>query len=134
MQALEEPPASSARTTVLIADDLAEWRARIRELLCGSEEWQIIGEASDGQEAVDRATELQPDIILLDVGMPCLNGIEAAKIIRQTSPNSRILFVTQDGDEDLKNAALRLGAAGYIMKADAAHELVASMSAATTVR
>ena len=105
-------------------DELAEWRLQVRNILRTRPEWNIIGEATDGQEAVQIATEMQPDIILLDVGMPSLNGIEAAKIISKECPKSRILFVTQDGDADIRNAAMLTGAAGYVLKANAGNELI----------
>jgi len=115
---------------ILVVDDVAAWRRQIRSLLKTHPEWTLIAEASDGKEAVERATELQPDIILLDVGMPVLNGIEAAKIIRERCPNSRILFVTQDGDRDIRDEAMRAGALGYVLKTNAAHELVNVISSA----
>ena len=82
--------------SVLIADDHASWQDSLRSILKTQPEiWDIIGEASDGQEAAEQATEMQPDIILLDVGMPLMDGIQAARVIRQRSPKSRIVFVTQ---------------------------------------
>jgi len=115
---------------ILVVDDVAAWRKQIRSLLKAHPEWTVIGEASDGKEAIQKATELGPDIILLDVGMPALNGIEAAKIIRQTCPKSRILFVTQDGDHDIRDEAMRAGALGYVLKTNAAQELVSVISTA----
>ena len=94
----------SNETRVLVVNDFAPWRDQIRSLLKTRPEWKIIGEASDGQEAIEKATEMQPDIILLDLGMSVLR-IEAARIIQQTSPKSKILFVTQDGDNDTMDAA-----------------------------
>jgi DNA-binding NarL/FixJ family response regulator len=79
-------------------------------------EWQVISEACDGLQAVQRASELRPDIILLDIRMPILNGLEAAERIRECCADSRIIFVTQENDEDIKTAALRTGAAGYLLK------------------
>lgn len=92
-------------------------------------EWQVIGEACDGLEAVQRTTELQPDIVLLDVGMPMLNGIEAAERIRRNSPTSKIIFVTQESDPDFRIAALSVGAEGYLLKAQAMHELLPAVEA-----
>jgi len=107
---------------ILVADDFAPWRAQARSLLQQRPEWQII-EACDGLEAVHKATELRPDIVLLDIGMPILNGIEAAEKIREATPQSRIIFVTSDGDADVKAAALATGAEAYLAKARAASEL-----------
>jgi DNA-binding NarL/FixJ family response regulator len=88
----------------------------------------IIGEASDGQEAIEKAAETQPDIILLDVGMPSLNGIEAARIIRRRCPESKIVFVTQDGDSDIRDAAMQIGAADYVLKTNAETQLLDAMA------
>ena len=79
---------------ILIADDSAEWRSRIRTILKTQPGWQVIGEACVGLEAVHLTTKLCPDIVLLDIGMPFLNGIEVAKRISQGSSSSRIIFVT----------------------------------------
>jgi DNA-binding NarL/FixJ family response regulator len=95
-------------------------------------EWQVIGEASDGFQGVLRTTELHPDIVLIDIGMPIMNGIEAAKRIRQASPASKIIFVTQENDADTRSAALATGAEGYLLKANAASELLHFMEACST--
>lgn len=115
---------------ILVVDDYAAWRDRMRSLLMAHPEWNVIGEACDGQEAINKATEMQPDIVLLDVAMPTLNGIDAANIIRHQCPKSRILFVTQDGDDDVRSAAMRSGAAGYVLKANLANELLDAISTA----
>ena len=81
--------------SILVADDFAEWRVGVRSLLRVRPEWQVIAEACDGVEAVRSTEEMHPHVVLLDVGMPILNGIEAAKQIRQVSPDSKIIFVTQ---------------------------------------
>ena len=72
----EEPRSSSALATILVSDDLAQWRARVREILCRWPEWQIIGEACDGLEVVRKAAEMRPDPVLLDIGMPVMNGAD----------------------------------------------------------
>jgi len=115
---------------ILLVDDFAPWRDKLRSLLKVRPEWNIIGEACDGQEAIRKASEMQPDIVLLDVGMSPLNGIEAAKVIHHRSPKSKILFVTQDGDDDIRNAAMQVGAVGYVLKMNAAHELADVISSA----
>ena len=92
-------------------------------------EFQIVSEVSDGLEAVQKAEELQPDLILFDVGLPTLNGIEAARRIRKLSPESKILFVSQESSADVVQEALRLGALGYIAKTDAGSELLTAVEA-----
>ena len=88
---------------------------------------QVIGVACDGLEAVQKAAELQPDLILLDIGLPMLNGIEAARQIRQVSPNSKILFLSQELDVEVARAALNAGGHGYVVKSDAFSELFAAV-------
>jgi len=90
---------------------------------------QVIGEASDGLEAVRKAEELQPDLILMDVGLPTLNGIEAARQIRKLSAKSRILFVSQESSADVVQEAFCIGALGYVIKTHAAIELLAALDA-----
>jgi len=116
---------------ILVVDDFAEWRVRVRSMLQARPEWKVIGEACDGLEAVQRTTELQPDIVLLDIGMPILNGIEAAKRIRQDSPSSRIIFVTQENDADIRSEALATGAERYLLKANAMEELLPAVEASS---
>src|SRR5208283_3091083 len=90
-------------------------------------ELQVIGEASDGLEAVSKAEVLQPDLIVLDIGLPTLNGIEAAWRIRLLSPNSKIIFVSQESSADVVQEAFHLGAHGYVVKAHAGSEILAAV-------
>ena len=92
-------------------------------------QWQIVGEACDGFQAIQRAAELHPDLVLLDVGMPALNGIEAAAHIQQISPQSKIVFLTQDGDADIRHEALAAGAHGYVVKIDVDSTLLTTIAA-----
>jgi DNA-binding NarL/FixJ family response regulator len=92
-------------------------------------EWQVISEAPDGLEAVQIAQDLKPEIILLDVGLPKLNGIEAARRIRQLSPNSKIMFLSMNNSPDVVQAALSTGALGYVCKTDVKRELLPAMDA-----
>jgi DNA-binding NarL/FixJ family response regulator len=114
---------------ILIVDDFKDWRRQVHSLLRGRPEWQVIAEASDGLEAVQKAQDLMPDIILLDIGLPELNGIEAVQQIRQRSPNSKIVFLSQNCDPDIVRAALGTGASGYVRKTAAGRELLPAMDA-----
>ena len=108
---------------ILVADDFVPWRLRVRELLHGRPEWHL-EDACDGHEAVQKSADLLPDVVLLDIGIPVLNGIDAAKKIRREAPRSAIIFVTESADEDVKAAVLALGAQGYLSKANAVTELL----------
>jgi DNA-binding NarL/FixJ family response regulator len=112
---------------VLIVDDYEPWRRFIRLTLLAYENLQVIGEVSDGLEAVEKAYQLQPDLILLDIGLPKLNGIEAARRIREVSPASKILFVSENRAADLAEEGLRVGGGGYVVKSSAAAELSAAI-------
>jgi len=106
-------------------DDYEPFR---RAIVSGLERPELVfAEASDGGEAVQKAKELQPDLILLDIGLPKLNGIEAANQIRQLSPKSKILFVSECRSADIAEAALNTGAAGYVVKSDAMRDLSAAV-------
>ena len=115
---------------ILVVEDFALFRQFVLSNLRQRAEFQLIYEASDGLEAVQRAEALQPDLILLGIGLPRLSGIEAGRRIRRVSPNSKILFVSQNLSADVVQEALRLGAQGYLLKADAAYELLPAVDAA----
>lgn len=115
---------------VLVVDDYEPWRRFATSELQKQPELLIVGEAADGLRAVEQARELLPDVILLDVSLPTLNGIEAATLIRQHSSHSKILFFSQDLSADIAEKAFEIGAAGYVVKADAATDL---LPAVTTV-
>ena len=110
-------------------DDFGRWCSVVCSMLQKQPELQVIGEASDGLEAVQKAQELQPDLILLDIGLPKLNGIEAAWRIRKVSTKSKILFVSQESAGEWVREALRAGADGYVVKADAGRELLTAVNA-----
>jgi DNA-binding NarL/FixJ family response regulator len=114
---------------VLVVDDHRDWRNLVRLLLQIRPEWEVICEVSDGSEAVQKAQELKPDMILLDIGLPKLNGIEAARQIRQLSPNSKIVFVSMDNSLDVVQVALATGALGYVYKVEAGSELLPAVEA-----
>ena len=109
---------------VLIVDDFEPWRGFVRSTLQQRPKVRVIGEASDGLEAVEKAQSLQPDLILLDIGLPGLNGIEAARQVREVAPQSKIIFVTQETSADIMKEAIGLGGMGYVVKAKVESELL----------
>ena len=113
----------------IVVDDYEPWCRFVRLTLLVQEELQIIGEFSDGPEAIQKAKELQPDLILLDIGLPTLNGIEVARRIGEISPTSKILFVSENRSADVAEEALRTGGGGYVAKSDAARELLPAINA-----
>jgi len=115
--------------TIVVADDFAPFRRLVRSKLQQSEFYTVI-EASDGIEAVAMATKFRPDLVLLDIEMPNLDGLKAAAQIRSISPESRILFVSTHCDPGLVQSALSDGAVGYLCKADINHELLPAIEAA----
>jgi len=121
-----DTPQSAFR--VLVVDDFEPWRQQICSMLQTQPELRVVAEIADGLEAVQKAQELEPDLILLDIGLPNLNGIEAAKRIRQVAPGAKIIFVTQNSDKDVARAALSTGAQGYVLKIDAGSELFTAMA------
>ena len=118
-----------SKTRVLVVDDYKPWQDFICSMIEGAQGVQIVGRASDGLAAVQKASELQPDLILLDLGLPILNGIEAALRIRQCAPKSRILFVSENRDRGIADAAIAAGAVGYIVKSHAAKDLLPVLNA-----
>jgi DNA-binding NarL/FixJ family response regulator len=124
--ARSDSPRSSVR--ILLVDDFEPWRRHVHSIIQTWLELCVVAEVADGVEAVQRAQELKPDLILLDIGLPSLNGIEAANRIRKIIPDAKIIFVTQNSDKDVVRAALSTGAHGYVLKTDAARELITAMA------
>lgn len=114
---------------VLAVDDFEPWRSFVSSALQQQLDLQTFVEASDGLEAVFKAETLRPDLILLDIGLPTLNGIEAASRIRDVSPNSKILFLSEESSPEVAEAALEAGGAGYVVKSDAGRELLTAVKA-----
>ena len=114
---------------ILLADDFEAWRRQVRLRLQTRPELQVVCEASDGSEAVQMADDLKPDLLVLDIGLPKLNGVEAARRIRQLSPNSKIIFLSQNNSRAIVQAALDTGALGYVCKVKAQEELLAAIDA-----
>ena len=114
---------------ILVVDDFEMFRQFVVELLGKRPELQVVGEASDGPEALQKAVELRPDLILLDIGLPSLNGIEVARQMRSLVPESKIIFLTQESSSDVVQEALSLGARGYVTKNMAHADLFAAVEA-----
>lgn len=108
-----------AGSRTLIVEDYEDFRQFLRFTLHEKTQCRVIGEASDGLEAVQQAEKLQPDLILMDLALPKLNGMEAGRRIRKLCPNSKIVFLSQDSSPEIVRGALRMGALGYLLKSDA---------------
>lgn len=108
---------------VLIVDDNPAWRRFVASTLQNKSEFQVVGEVGDGLESVHRAEELNPDLVIMDIGLPTMNGIEATRRIRNVLPMSQVVCLTENRSWDIAQEALRSGAAGYVVKADAGREL-----------
>jgi len=115
--------------TVLIADDKASFRRAVSSILADLPDLKLLAEAADGAEAIAKAAELNPDLVLLDISLPGIHGVEAAYRIRELVPHTRILFLTQYDSPDFVQAALRSGAEGYVLKVDAGSELLQAAKA-----
>lgn len=116
-------------TRVLLADDHAVLRSGLRLLLTSQNQYEVVGEASSGTETLALAGQLQPDLILLDLSMPALGGIDALPMLRKISPSARILVLTMHDDAQYLRQALKLGASGYVLKKAADSELLAAVRA-----
>ena len=114
---------------ILIADDHEVVRRGVRVLLEAHAGWEICAEVVDGREAVEKARKLQPDIVILDIGMPALNGFEATRLIRDASPASQVLILTMHESEQVVREVLAAGARGYVLKSDAGRDLVTAVEA-----
>jgi DNA-binding NarL/FixJ family response regulator len=120
---LPSPSLNRPAIRVLVVEDFAALRQVICLKLGKRPGLQVIGEAADGLEAVQKSVELKPDLVLMDIGLPSLNGIEAARQIRKLVPESKIIFLSQDSSEVVVQEALSLGAHGYVVKANAVRDL-----------
>ena len=114
---------------VLVVDDSARWQLAILKRIETESDLKIVAQAGDGSQAVQKAAALQPDIVVMDLALPLMSGLEATRRIRSTSPNSKVLFLSQHGSQDFIDAAYNAGACGYILKSDAASDLIAGIRA-----
>jgi DNA-binding NarL/FixJ family response regulator len=121
---------SKTSIRLLLVDDHDVARRGIRSVLASSPDLEVVGETADGEEAVKKAGELHPDIILLDISLPGVSGIDAAKAIHKVSPETRVIFVSQHDSVRIAKDALSVGASGYVVKSDAGRDLLAAIDAA----
>lgn len=125
----EEAMSDRSFIGVLVVDDSAPWCRFLVNALQANLQILVVGIVSDGIDAVRKTQDLQPDLILLDIGLPELNGIEAAKLIRKHSADSKIIFVTAEADPEIARTALDSGGLGYVVKSDAGRELSSAVEA-----
>jgi DNA-binding NarL/FixJ family response regulator len=122
-----------AAIRIMVVDDFKQWRETLTSIVEATEGFRVVAEACNGLEAIAKAGRLLPDIVLLDIGLPLLNGLEAAARIRKASPGSKIIFVTQEQDSDIRTAAFANGAEGYLLKSRAVAELKRTIDAARPI-
>jgi len=112
---------------ILVVDDFAPWRRFLKTLLAVTPEWQLSGEAINGADALRKAQELQPDLVLLDLDLPDVSGIDLARQLQIVVPNAKIVFLTAESSSDIANAALSTGALGYLLKSKVVSELLPAL-------
>jgi DNA-binding NarL/FixJ family response regulator len=118
-----------AAIDVLVVDDFTDWQHFVRTCLCQKPDMHIAGFATTAAEAIQKAKELQPDLVTMDISLPGLDGIEAARQIRMLTPRSKILFLSGNSDPEVVRQAFMAGGDGYVLKWDAARDLVAGVEA-----
>jgi DNA-binding NarL/FixJ family response regulator len=116
---------------VLVVDDHAFIRRGVQTILDPFPEWELCGEADNGNDAIRLAEELKPEVIIMDLSMPGLNGIEATRVIRKAQPGVKIVLLTLHESAELVRSAFRAGARGYLLKTDAEQELVKALTVVT---
>lgn len=119
-----------SKTRVLVVDDFEQWREFVCTTIQTIPNLVVVGVASDGPEAIDKAATLRPDLVVLDIGLPTLNGIEVARRIRRVSPRSTIVFLTENPSREVIEECFRTGASGYVVKSSAGNDLISAINAA----
>lgn len=114
---------------ILLADDHEVVRAGLRALLEEQSGWEVVAEAADGRDAVEKASKLKPDVVVIDIAMPSLNGLEAVRQIIKAVPNTKVLVLTMYDSDPLIQQVLQAGARGYLLKSDAGRDLVSAIDA-----
>lgn len=114
---------------ILVVDNFPTWRGLIKTLLALTPEWQLVGEASNGPEAEARVRELRPDIVLLEIDLPVIDGIQLARILHAEYPETRLVFLTTENSPEMAEFALSAGALGYVLKVSVVEELLPALNA-----
>jgi DNA-binding NarL/FixJ family response regulator len=114
---------------ILLADDHEILRRGLRDLIETQEGWVVCGEAADGRTATELARELRPDVVVMDIGMPLLNGLDATRAVRKECPTAQVLILSMHESEQIVREVLASGARGYVMKSDASKELIQALGA-----
>lgn len=122
-------PHPSPELRILVADDHELMRRGVRSLLEAESGWKVVGEVSNGQELLKKAQELKPDVIVLDIGMPVLNGLEASRRLKKLLPTVKILVLSMHDSEQMARSVLEAGARGYVTKSDTSRDLVLAIEA-----
>src|SRR5215468_2946242 len=112
---------------ILIVDDHEIFRRGLRSLLESRADWEVCGEATDGEDAVEKAKQMQPDVIVLDITMPRLNGLDATALLRKKVPEAKIVILSQHQPALMKQVALSAGASAYVTKSEVSRELMAAI-------
>src|SRR5512138_3685208 len=115
--------------SILVADDHVVVRKGVRALLESQPKWKVTAEASNGNDAVEKAIRLRPDLVIMDLSMPELNGLDATALLLKANPNARVLILSMHNSEDLIRKTLNSGARGYVLKSDAERDLVTAVEA-----
>jgi DNA-binding NarL/FixJ family response regulator len=131
---IENQEPMTATTRILLVDDHPIVREGLRTVLQRRAGWEVVGEASNGEEALEKLEQLQPDVMVLDITMPRLNGLDVCRLARQKTPGTEILFVTQHDSPQMMKEALNAGAKGYVVKSNAARDLVHAIEAVSQHR
>jgi DNA-binding NarL/FixJ family response regulator len=124
---MDATPLAIPNIRILLVDDFEPWRREIFSILRTQTYLHVVGHAADGLEAVQKVSELKPDLILLDISLPSLDGIKAASCVFQVFPDMKIIFLTQHSDPEIVRAALSTGAQGYVLKSDAGMEILSAI-------